>query len=91
LKIKTRLGEGDRLVNFESDLESPFGNRIRMLTIPSHWVRGAEGEEQPEIIASGGGRIEFGFGSRNFIYDRWGLRPKKDEKGHKPDDDLVDQ
>jgi len=84
--IKTRLGEGDRIVQFESELDSPFGNKIRFLTLPYYWVSTAGKEEKPEKIESTNGYISFRFGKKEFIYDRLGIRPlKKEEK-----DDRVD-
>ncbi|MBN1578079.1 MAG: hypothetical protein JW913_16075 [Chitinispirillaceae bacterium] len=78
-KITTRLGGGDRIVDFGREIPSPFGVTFRFLTIPGHWAGGIAEDEKPEIIDECPAGIIFKIGTRVFIYDRWGLRPHKDD------------
>ena len=77
-KIKSRLGEGDRLADFEREIKSPFGKTFRYLTIPSHWSHGIEEDEKPKIFKEDDAGIVFEIGGRRFIYDHWGLRTFED-------------
>ena len=73
-RIQTRLGEGDRLVQFETPFVGPFGNNTRRLTIPAWLSRGADGESQPSIQERRNGYVRFSFGDKSFLYDRLGLQ-----------------
>lgn len=76
--IKTRLGVGDRLVDLVEDRMSPFGNKIRFLTL-QHWlVRDADTDEQARRVEAIDGGLRFEFGSRSYRYDRLGLREDSD-------------
>jgi len=75
-RIKTRLGEGDRTVDLEEDVISPFGNKIRKLTLPAHYVSDTDDDAEAEDIVIESGSVEFTFGGRAFVYDRLGLRPQ---------------
>ncbi len=77
-KIQTRLGEGDRLVNFSEELSGPFGLPFKYLTIPAHLVRSAGEATEATCVTSVGGQITFCLGEQLFVYDRLGLRRNKD-------------
>lgn len=84
--VKTRLGEGDRHVRFPEPLGGPFGLAVRDLRIPAWLVQGAGPDavaEQVTPVKEGGFR--FTFGTRELTYDRWGLRPVRNEA----EDDLA--
>ena len=51
-RIKTRLGEEDRRVEFDPTVLGPFGLPIKELTIRAGWVHGASAEAKPESIAT---------------------------------------
>lgn len=74
-RIQSRLGEGDRLVRFAEPFESPFGERVSVLTLRAAWARSADPSEEHgrEVEAFVGG-VRFAFGGQRFIYDRFGLR-----------------
>ncbi len=76
--IGTRLGLDDRLANFESRPLGPFGQPVSELKIPGRWSREAGAEEVPLLDLAEAGMIRFHFAQRCFEYDRWGLRPHKD-------------
>lgn len=72
-RVSTRLGEGDRLVEFPDGCQSPFGSRVYRLSIPAHLARGAgEDATAREVVAAEGG-FTFRFGEHRFRYDRHGL------------------
>jgi CRISPR-associated endonuclease/helicase Cas3 len=85
-KVKSRLGEGDRLADFEREIISPFGKTFRCLTIPSHWSHGITEDEKPNILKEDGGGIVFEIGGRKFIYDHWGLRLYEEDTALETDD-----
>ncbi|HBR09926.1 TPA: CRISPR-associated helicase/endonuclease Cas3, partial [Candidatus Acetothermia bacterium] len=74
-RIKTRLGEGDRKIDLDAEITSPFGNKIRELTLPAHYTPNADEEATAENIAIEQGKVRFDFADKTFIYDRLGLRP----------------
>jgi len=74
-RIKTRLGEGDRKIDFDTDITSPFGNVIRELTLPFHYAPDADEEATAENITIEQGKVRFEFAGKTFVYDRLGLRP----------------
>lgn len=75
-KIRTRLGEDDRLIRFDPAPLGPFGRVVRSLTIP-HYLVAPETlpDATPEIVSQDGGVVRFRYGGRGFRYDRLGLRP----------------
>jgi CRISPR-associated endonuclease/helicase Cas3 len=86
-KVKSRLGEGDRIADFERDITSPlFGQTFRCLTIPSHWSHGITEDEKPIIIDEKPSGIVFEIGGRKFIYDRLGLRTYRENNPVETDD-----
>jgi CRISPR-associated helicase Cas3/CRISPR-associated endonuclease Cas3-HD len=85
-KVKSRLGECDRLADFEREIKSPFGKTFHCLTIPSHWSHGIEEDEKPRILKEDGAGIVFEIGERKFIYDHWGLRLCEEDTTLETDD-----
>ena len=83
-RIQTRLGEGDRRVRFVEPLPSPFGHTVDELNMPAFMAPSAPDDAEPIDIEVGGGMIQFTYGGRPFIYDRWGFRPNeaKHEEDH---------
>ncbi len=76
-QIKTRLGEGDRLVELPEPWLSPFGERVRFITLPYWLARGAEAATGAEDVQAGDDVLSFRFGERQLVYDRWGLRERE--------------
>jgi CRISPR-associated endonuclease/helicase Cas3 len=75
-RILTRLGEGDRRVCFHPAVVSPFGISVDELTLRASWTRGVDVElDAAEEVVAAGGVVAFRFGGREFVYDRFGLRP----------------
>jgi CRISPR-associated endonuclease/helicase Cas3 len=74
-RIQTRLGEGDRLVDFDPPLVGPFGHPVRRLSVPAYLARGVPSDAQPTELTLSDGAVGFAFGPRRFVYDRLGLRP----------------
>lgn len=85
--IKTRLGEGDRLVHLGEAMQSPFGRKIHLLTLPAHFVAEAPSDALPEDIQEDEEGFCFSFGQKRFRYDRLGLHPVDPMT---PDDDISD-
>ena len=74
-RIFTRLGEGDRRVRFPEGFKSPFGFQVHELTLPGRWALGVTtAQATATAVMSAGGRTEFEFEGRKFVYDRHGLR-----------------
>jgi CRISPR-associated endonuclease/helicase Cas3 len=73
-RIQTRLGEGDRLVDFDPLRMGPFGHLVGRLSVPAYLARGVPSDAQPTELTLREGAISFAFGFRSFIYDRLGLR-----------------
>lgn len=87
-KIETRLGEADFLVRFSEGVLGPFGSAIESLGLPAYWLPGVDdveelreselrGEPECSVLASEPltFRVELGAALRDFVYDRWGIRP----------------
>jgi CRISPR-associated endonuclease/helicase Cas3 len=73
-RISTRLGQGDRLVEFAKGCQSPFGKRVYRMSIPAHMVADAGEEAAVRDVTEIDGGFGFGFGERTYRYDRLGLR-----------------
>jgi len=80
VRIATRLGVQDRLVQFEPPLPGPFGEPLRQLPI-RHFLlpSGLDPDLPPTDIAQEGGTIEFTLGVTRFRYSRLGLERQKDD------------
>jgi CRISPR-associated endonuclease/helicase Cas3 len=84
-KIKSRLGEGDRIVEFSSPPMGPFGALVRRLTIRAAWAGGvADDELEAKNVERHGDVVRFDFGPRHFRYSRLGLELHKQTE---PEDD----
>jgi CRISPR-associated endonuclease/helicase Cas3 len=79
VRIATRLGLQDRVVQFEPPLPSPFGERLRQLPI-RHFLlpEGLDPDIPPSEIIHQDGVTAFGLGEARFRYSRLGLEPLKD-------------
>jgi CRISPR-associated endonuclease/helicase Cas3 len=73
--IKTRLGEGDRIVEFETEMASPFGSSYQRLDMPHFYAPDAAADAEPENVTDQDGVLRFEFGGRAFTYTRLGLHP----------------
>ncbi len=73
-RAMTRLGEGDRRIEFDPPVAGAFGTMLGELSIPCWLVRGAAPDEAPREVQQADGRLTFRYGARAFIYDRLGLR-----------------
>jgi CRISPR-associated endonuclease/helicase Cas3 len=80
-RIQTRLGEGDRHVNFAKPFISPFGRRVHELTLPAFLAPPAPDDTGAMHVTVEGDRIGFTFAGKPFIYDRHGLRPMSEDQG----------
>jgi CRISPR-associated endonuclease/helicase Cas3 len=75
-RIRTRLGEDDRLVRFEPPVRGPFGLFVGELTIPGIWARGIGADaETADGISQNRRATRFSLGGQTFVYDPHGLRP----------------
>jgi CRISPR-associated endonuclease/helicase Cas3 len=85
-RVSTRLGAGDRIARFATPITSPFGGRISALTLPSWLVSGADEDAEAVTVAMSVGSVRFRFGTREYLYDRLGLRRGTSEpKDHEED------
>jgi CRISPR-associated endonuclease/helicase Cas3 len=88
-RIQTRLGEGDRRVQFTPPVPGPFGLPVRELSIPAWWAAGVSADEETASnVTTQASVTRFSFGPKRFIYDRLGLRIERvsDTKEEKDDD-----
>ncbi len=85
-RIKTRLGEGDRLAEFQTEMEGPFGGTYRRLDLPHFYAPEAPEDASPQNPVVENGTLRFTFGNRRFVYNRLGLHPADadylEESGH---------
>ncbi|MBF0546390.1 MAG: CRISPR-associated helicase Cas3' [Candidatus Riflebacteria bacterium] len=79
-KISTRLGISDRCANFQKEVISPFGARIRFINIPFWMTKNVSEEAIVENIETASDQITFSYGSEKYRYSRFGL-----ELAQKPD------
>lgn len=74
-KIRTRLGEEDRLVHFDPEVRSPFGTQLKKLAIPASLAKMCDREAtKAESLQLEDHRVIFTYGGVGFAYDRLGLR-----------------
>ena len=76
-RIATRLGEGDRLVQFPEGIPSPFDGCVYELTLPAWNCSSIPPDAKPQHIVSADKVTVFTMGNKNFVYDRWGIRPQE--------------
>ncbi len=74
-KVATRLGEDDLLVQWTRPVTSPFGKRVKALTLRSFLVDTQQLSDEPIEPDDGNpGLVQFTVGGQYFIYDRLGVR-----------------
>ncbi|MFW6085769.1 MAG: CRISPR-associated helicase Cas3' [Myxococcota bacterium] len=73
-RVKTRLGEGDRLLEVQEPVTGPFDKPIRRWTVAAHLAKGLPDAPDPEVDARTRGSLRIRAGDQHFLYDRWGLR-----------------
>jgi CRISPR-associated endonuclease/helicase Cas3 len=77
-RIRTRLGEDDRIATLSTAQTSPFGASFHSLTVPAWWCRGLAADATVSEIEQQDGAIAFALGGVALSYDRLGLwRPDK--------------
>lgn len=79
-RITTRLGEEDRMVEFEGEFRSPFGTAVKRVKVP-HWLaRDWPADIHGRVTSQRHGSVQFGCFDADqreiacFTYDRLGLR-----------------
>lgn len=75
-KIRTRLGAEGAQINLPDGLIGPFGNKIKSITLPTHWSYGVNKRLTVEAILSGDG-IKLKIGNVDFLYGAKGLTKLK--------------
>ena len=77
-RIPSRLGEDDRRIIFPEPPVGPFGREVKELNAKASWVRDvpADLSEGTNVRPEPSG-FSFCYGDHRFIYDRFGLRPKR--------------
>jgi CRISPR-associated endonuclease/helicase Cas3 len=74
VRLATRLGIADRVVEFDPPQPGPFGRAVRELPIRYHLLsHGLSPEAQPEGIATEPGGFRFRLGDTHYRYSRLGL------------------
>ena len=75
-RVATRLGLNDRVISFNTAMTSPFGSRLKALTLPAHML-------PPEALIPDCvhaeqilGGFAFEIGSRSYSYTRFGLEKR---------------
>lgn len=75
VKLATRLGAADRIVNFDPPQSGPFGKAVRELPIRYHLLpHGLPPDAQPEGVAPEPGGFRFRLGGTHYRYSRLGLK-----------------
>jgi CRISPR-associated endonuclease/helicase Cas3 len=72
--IATRLGARDLIVKLPGPA-GPFGQPIRTLAIPQHWLHGVDVSQdvEPTVVSAADGSIRFNVQTVSYQYDRFGL------------------
>jgi CRISPR-associated endonuclease/helicase Cas3 len=79
VKLATRLGAADRIVNFDPPQPGPFGNAVRELPIRHHLLpHGLALDALPEGILTESGGFRFSLGGTHYRYSRLGLEKLPD-------------
>lgn len=74
VKLATRLGAADRVVEFEPPLPGPFGKAVRELPIRHHLLpQGLALDALPSDICTESGGFRFQLGTARYRYSRLGL------------------
>lgn len=86
--IATRLGEGDRRVQFQPTFTGPFGQVVSELVLRSWWVGSvAPDDHEAEGVTTTADVTRFALGAKHFVYDRFGVRPHTPSSQEAVDDD----
>lgn len=73
--VRTRLGEDDRVIEFDPAFTSPFGNSVAHLKLPAHLCpRDLAADAAPESVSESSGQVSFELQGTRYAYDRLGLR-----------------
>lgn len=74
--IGTRLGFSDREIIFSSPMRGPFSSTplVGRLVLASHLAGNAEPQAEPAEVEPIDQGFQFRFGTRAFLYGRFGLR-----------------
>jgi CRISPR-associated endonuclease/helicase Cas3 len=87
VRIPTRLGDGDRRVQFELPFLGPFGASVDELVVRGAWVAGVASDDYVgRVVASANGVTRFEFAQKTFMYDRFGLRKSSPHENEGHDD-----
>ncbi len=86
--VRTRLGAGDRIAQFSEPQPSPFGERIPAIAVPAHLAEGIPADAPVDVDVADSTHLVFRFGTRRYLYDRLGLRPRSASVS--ADEDLAD-
>lgn len=80
VQIATRLGAQDRILNFNLELPSPFGQPLKELPIRYHLLpKGLSPDAEPSDISQTATSLTFRLGDAQFRYTRLGLERLKDD------------
>ncbi|CAG9932377.1 CRISPR-associated helicase Cas3' [Candidatus Nitrotoga arctica] len=80
VQIATRLGAQDRILNFNLELPSPFGQPLKELPIRYHLLpKGLSPDAEPSDISQTETSLTFRLGDAQFRYTRLGLERLKDD------------
>ena len=80
VQIATRLGAQDRILNFNLELPSPFGQPLKELPIRYHLLpKGLSPDAEPSDISQTETSLTFRLGEAQFRYTRLGLERLKDD------------
>lgn len=76
-RIVARLSLDDRIVELPVGTTGPFSEAISVLSVPGRWLRWVTSDAVTTVTATGPSSLLVGLGERVFVYDRFGLRPKR--------------
>ncbi len=80
VQIATRLGAQDRILHFDLELPSPFGQPLKVLPIRYHLLpHNLAHDAEPSDIIQTGTSLTFRLGEAKFRYTRLGLERLKDD------------
>ena len=76
-KLRTRLGEDDRLVEWPEGTElpmGPFGQPVKRLSVPAHLCKGSGPDAEASLGVRRADGFSFALGAHTYDYSRFGLR-----------------
>jgi CRISPR-associated endonuclease/helicase Cas3 len=80
--VRTRLGDDDRLLEWDPPWESPFGCAIRRLKVPAWMAQGADSDFIPTAVEESEDGKTWNAGGLAFAYDGFGLRRSNGQTGY---------